>query len=166
MNPLNLQLDQELQDPLQQDLRPYLFKLITDVQKLTMDFLEPTEIKTLYETYEETKVMFDELTTHTNFIVVCKSILSNEELQWFELKNINLKLLETYRIDNYGTQYWYKNGERHRDNDLPAIIDTDGNQFWYNNGDLHRDNDLPALLFVNGFKQWYQNGIKYIPTSF
>jgi hypothetical protein len=143
-----------------------MFTLATDVQKIIMEFLDPKEIKAFYETCQETKVMFKELTNHTNFIVDCKEIVTDNIIKWFELKNIKLKLKETYRIDNYGTQYWYKNGERHRDNDLPAIIDTDGNQYWYNNGNLHRDNDLPALLFVNGFKQWYLNGFKYIPSSF
>ena len=74
-----------------------MFTLATDVQKIIMEFLEPEEINALYETCKETKVMFDELTKHTNFIVSCKRILSNSVIKWFKLKNIKLKLLETYR---------------------------------------------------------------------
>ena len=109
-----------------------MFTLATDVQKLIMEFLKPQEIKMLYETCKETKVMFDELTKHTNFIVDCKRIFLNKEIKWFKLKNIKLKLLETYRNKN-GDQEWYKNGERHRDNG-PAIILADGTQYWYQYG--------------------------------
>jgi antitoxin component YwqK of YwqJK toxin-antitoxin module len=139
------------------DLSLDLFTIATDVQKLTMEFLEPEEIKTLYETYEETKVMFEELTKHTNFVVDCKRIMTNEELQFFESQNIQLKLLETYELKN-GAQYWYKNGEIHRDNNLPAIITSDGSQCWYQNGEIHRDNNLPAIITSDGTQCWYQNG--------
>jgi hypothetical protein len=29
---------------------------------------------------------------------------------------------------------WFKNGRRHRENDLPAVIDADGTRKWYNRG--------------------------------
>ena len=158
-----------------------MFTLATDVQKIIMEFLEPQEIKNLYETCKDAKIMFEELTKHTNFIVDCKRILSDKEIQWFKLKNIRLKLLETYKnINGYqvwlknglshrdndlpamiypdGTQYWYKNGIKHRDNDLPASIYSNGHQFWYKNGNLHRDNDLPAVIYGNGDQYWWVNG--------
>ena len=43
-------------------------------------------------------------------------ILTDEQIEWFETRNIKLKLLE------------------HRDNDLPAIIWSNGSQYWYKNG--------------------------------
>jgi hypothetical protein len=134
-----------------------MFTLATDVQKIIMEYLEPKEIKELYVTCKETKIMFDELTKHTNFIVSCNRIILNKEIKWFELKNIKLKLLETYQNIN-GNQFWYKNGEKHRDNDLPAIITPSGDQYWYQNGEKHRDNDLPAIIYSNGDQYWYQNG--------
>ena len=135
-----------------------MFTLATDVQKIIMEFLEPQEIKVLYETCKETKVMFEELTKHTNFIVSCNRIILNNEIKWFKLKNIKLKLLETYE-NKYGTQYWFQNGEIHRDNDLPAAIYSNGHQYWYQNGLKHRDNDLPAIITVNGDQFCYQNGL-------
>ena len=160
-----------------------MFTLATDVQKIIMEFLEPQEIKALYETCKETKVMFEELTKHTNFIVSCNRIILNKELKWFELKNIKLKLLETYRtvnedqmwykngrvhrdndlpaeIYNNGTQYWFQNGLCHRENDLPAAI-SNGTQLWYKNGLRHRDNDLPAIIYLNGTQKWYKNGLRH-----
>ena len=137
-----------------------MFTLVTDVQKLIMEFLEPQEIKVLYETCKETKVMFNELTNHTNFIVSCNRIILNNEIKWFKLKNIKLKLLETYEnID--GTQCWYKNGKHHRDNDLPALIYSNGTQMWYQNGLRHRDNDLPASIWRSGSQFWFKNGLQH-----
>ena len=52
-------------------------------------------------------------------------------------------------------KYWYYNGLRHRDNDLPARIDVNGNKYWYYNGNFHRKNDLPAIIYANGDKHWY-----------
>jgi hypothetical protein len=40
---------------------------------------------------------------------------------------------------------WHKDGSRHRDNDLPAVICDDANKYWYKDDQLHRDNDLPAI---------------------
>ena len=165
-----------------------MFTLATDVQKIIMEFLKPEEIKTLYETCEETKVMFDELTKHTNFIVDCKRIMLDQEIKWFESKKIKLKLFESYRnnngmhvwyqngtyhrdndlpavINTSGTQFWYKNGLQHREHDLPAVIYTSGTKFWYNNGKRHRDiDDLPAIIWKDGTEQWYKNGIIYVPN--
>ena len=138
-----------------------MFTLATDVQKIIIEFLEPQEIKELYETCKETKVMFEELTKYANFIVSCNRIILNKELKWFELKNIKLKLFETNEISISGTQCWYQNGLKHRDNDLPAIIRENGDQFWYKNGLQHRDNDLPAIIFPNGDQYWFKNGERH-----
>ena len=86
-------------------------------------------MKELYETCKYSKVMFEELTKHTNFIVDCKKNVADNTVKWFKLKNIKLKLLETYEI-KYEAQYWYKNGKINRDNDLPAVIFSDGSQIW------------------------------------
>ena len=134
-----------------------MLTLATDVQKIIIEYLNPKEIKKLYETCKVSKIMFEELTKHTNFIIDCKEIITNEEFKWFELKNIKIKLLETYIISKGGDQHWYKNGKYHRDNDLPAAIYSNGVQHWYQNGRRHRDNDLPAVIRSNG-QEWYKNG--------
>ena len=64
-------------------------------------------------------------------------------------------------IDADGTKRWLLNGKRHRDNDLPAMIQTDGTKHWYVNGQLHRDNDMPAVIDANGSKHWYVNGKRH-----
>ncbi len=61
-------------------------------------------------------------------------------------------------MDEFGNKRWHKNGQRHRENDLPAVIWADGAQFWYKNGEFHRDNGLPALIYANGKEEFYING--------
>jgi hypothetical protein len=133
-----------------------LTSLPYDLLDKILQFQKPTEIIALYESSKE---LIEETIKHTNFIVECKVVLSNGEIEWFESKNIKVKLLEEYEIDKNGNQIWYKNGKRHRDNDLPATINKDGSQCWYKNDELHRDNDLPAVKFPNGYQKWYQNGV-------
>jgi len=137
-----------------------MFALATDVQKIIMEFLDPEEIKELYVTCKDSKVMFDELTKHTNFIVICKFVLLNKQIKWFKSRNIKLKLFEEYKY-TYRRSIWYKNGEYHRDNDLPAVIQANGEQRWYQYGKLHRDNDLPAIIYYNGDQFWYKNGLSH-----
>ena len=61
--------------------------------------------------------------------------------------------------DDNGTTTTYRfNGERHRDNDLPAVINADGTKYWCQHGYLHRDNGLPALIRANGSKEWWVDG--------
>ena len=72
---------------------------------------------------------------------------------------MNYWINKTDQIINIdGNTSWYKNGQLHRDNDLPAVIWNDGSQFWYQYGKRHRDNDLPAVILTNGSQFWYQYG--------
>jgi len=129
-----------------------------DLLHKILKFQEPKEIIALYES---TTDVIQEMIKYTNFIVECKVVLSNKELNWFQTKNINVQLLEEYKIDEYETQFWFKNGKRHRDNDLPAVIYKNGIQGWYKNGRLHRDNDMPAEIYPNGDLLWYKKGKRH-----
>ena len=55
--------------------------------------------------------------------------------------------------DGYGSQRWYLNGKRHRE-DGPAIVYTDGHQEWCLNDKYHRE-DGPAIIRSNGYQSWY-----------
>ena len=68
------------------------------------------------------------------------------------------------------TQIWYKNGNKHREGDLPAFIQYHYKnikpeiKIWYKNGKLYRVGDLPARIeyYENGQphrKFWYKNEI-------
>jgi antitoxin component YwqK of YwqJK toxin-antitoxin module len=135
-----------------------------DILNKILQFQEPKEIIALHKSCKE---LIQETIKHTNFIINCKVVLSDEEIEWFQTKNINVKLLEEYKIDknkinNDFSKYWYKNGKLHRDNDLPAIIyklfQDEEEQYWFKNGKLHRDNDLPAIISSIGYQGWYKNG--------
>jgi Ring finger domain len=60
-----------------------------------------------------------------------------------------------------GSKQWWKNGQLHRDGDLPAYEGADGSKYWYKNGQLHRDGDLPAWVWADGSKSWYKNGQRH-----
>jgi len=97
-------------------------------------------------------------------------LISAENINFYKLNyTYDLILKEennTLELINYaGTQEWYKNGKRHRDNDLPAIIHHNGTQEWYKNGKLHRDNNLAAIIYPDGSQLWYQNGVRYANPS-
>lgn len=62
------------------------------------------------------------------------------------------------RIDDDGTEYWFKNGMFHRI-DGPAIICPNGRKEWWLNGKLHRIGG-PAVKKVNGKKEYYYEGKK------
>ena len=63
---------------------------------------------------------------------------------------------QTYTKNDNGDQFWYLNGERHRE-DGPAIEWADGDKVWYLNGERHRE-DGPAIERADGYKAWYLNG--------
>lgn len=56
---------------------------------------------------------------------------------------------------------WHQHGELHRDGDKPAVIGEDGNEEWYQHGELHRDGDKPAIIDEDGNKHWYQHGERH-----
>jgi len=91
---------------------------------------------------------------------------------WYKygkLHRINGPALIERLIDrNKTTESWYKNGKRHRDGELPAVIihyDGSVSKRWYKNGKLHRING-PAVIGCNGSQLWYKNGVpgKSIPV--
>jgi hypothetical protein len=59
-------------------------------------------------------------------------------------------------IDDYGSQYWYQNGQKHR-LDGPACVYTDGSEYWYQNNLLHRL-DGPADIQPDGSQCWFLYG--------
>ena len=59
-------------------------------------------------------------------------------------------------IDHNGRQIWYQHGQVHRDGDRPAVIESNGVQQWYQKDRLHRDGDQPAVIYPNGRQQWYR----------
>ena len=77
---------------------------------------------------------------------------TNVILEWYKSRIGNVYCL----IYPTGTQYWYKNGELHKDGE-PAVITADGVEEWYKDGKLHRENG-PAIIHPNGTKKWFLNG--------
>jgi hypothetical protein len=85
----------------------------------------------------------------------------SERAKWWP---VSPELMASYRDGSHthnfshGELAWFKNGEQHRDGDLPAVIHGDDNVFWYKNGLHHRDGDKPAYITSTGVLEWYKNG--------
>jgi hypothetical protein len=60
-------------------------------------------------------------------------------------------------IDEFGTKAWYNDAEELHREDGPALEFNYGTNYWYFNGELHRS-DGPAVNFSNGVKYWYIHG--------
>ena len=67
-------------------------------------------------------------------------------------------------INEDGTRIWLNdNGGLHRE-DGPALIYNYGSKFWYLDGERHRENG-PAIIYESGEKRWYINGEQYDKTD-
>ena len=69
-------------------------------------------------------------------------------------------------ILDYKTETGYLDDESgefilHSFDDEPAMIYDNGTKFWFKNGKKHRDNNLPALIWYNGDVVFYKNGKQY-----
>lgn len=57
-------------------------------------------------------------------------------------------------------KWWTVNDLKHREDDLPAVIDELGSKYWYKNNKLHRENDLPAVISnIENIEEWYIEGL-------
>ena len=139
-----------------------MFTLPSDMQKLICDFLDLREINVLYSVSKCSKEMFEVLTEHTNFTINAKVILTDEQIEWFESRNIKVNLLKEVINNTWGTcTFWYTNGELNGpDDDSPAIKSANGSKEYYKKGRRHRLNG-PALIYVSGTEEWWENGSRH-----
>lgn len=63
--------------------------------------------------------------------------------------------LPAYEHPN-GTRHWYRRGKLHREHGS-AVILADGTEYWFFHGKLHRD-ILPAVSVLSGSKYWFSHG--------
>jgi len=63
---------------------------------------------------------------------------------------------DTMITDEYGDQYWYLDGKRHKE-DGPVIIRSDGTQVWCINNQIYREHS-PAMICANGYQVWFTHG--------
>ncbi len=72
-------------------------------------------------------------------------------------------------VDEFGTTKHYRDGALHRDDGGPAVYN-DYSLQWWRHGQKHRDNDLPAVIIADtmddmGYREWWQNGVKHRETG-
>ena len=91
----------------------------------------------------------------------------NKTKKWYQHGTLNKIFIyhDCYNYEEKISEQWFKNGELHRDEDLPAMTTYRGRQIneegWYQNGKLHRENN-PARITYKGeqkvLEEWYQHG--------
>lgn len=91
---------------------------------------------------------------------------SNGDKYWYVEGNLHYEFGPA--VDTQDIEEWWLNGERHRANDLPAVIcklsdDVVPNfsyikQEWWFHNLRHRGGDKPAVIYSNGKMEWWFNG--------
>jgi hypothetical protein len=77
----------------------------------------------------------------------------------FDLISKDFIMKYEVEVTEYGTKFWYLNGELHRE-DGPAIECANGTKRWYQNDKRHRE-DGPAVEYADGSKIWYLNSKRH-----
>ena len=62
-------------------------------------------------------------------------------------------------IEADGMKVWRdREGQLHRDHDLPAVVSREGHQAWYRHGQLHRAGGRPARITEDGKLSYWVDG--------
>jgi len=111
-----------------------------------------------------TKIESEKLYTKTEAWVLNPEDLDLESDDWWnkaifhspdnDTPAIVVKSIET---GNAILWEWYKEGNLHRENDLPSIENISGSKWWYNNGKKHRGNKKPAVI-CHDHEEYWTNG--------
>jgi len=65
---------------------------------------------------------------------------------------------------NDGTKFWFKNGKKHRYNNLPALILYNGDVEFYKNGKKYWFINNKEYYYMNTIKEKFKNNILYLPN--
>jgi len=120
---------------------------------------------------DTTKVLFHQVNSLGEVIEVIEINRRGDGIFLYFIKTIEyLKNGHLHRGDDlpareedgqYGKNEWWVNGERHRENGLPAVEYTNGNKEWWVNGYRHRDGGPAIEIIKHWFAQWFVNGIRH-----
>lgn len=128
-----------------------------DVLCIIFSFLNPENIISVSRSCPTFEFMMKELFAYKGFVVYCKVIMKKEQVRWFQQHKITFFFMSHYKKE-YQCKQWFRNGQLHRDDDLPAKMYDNGDKEWYRYGLLHRDHDLPAVITSSGDQKWYRYG--------
>eukprot|EP01117_Protostelium_nocturnum_P016275 TRINITY_DN6403_c0_g1_i1.p1 TRINITY_DN6403_c0_g1~~TRINITY_DN6403_c0_g1_i1.p1 ORF type:complete len:132 (-),score=37.70 TRINITY_DN6403_c0_g1_i1:261-656(-) len=85
-----------------------------------------------------------------------KSMLAIPQFGRFTLTQEGKKFAEKCHFRKRKDGYYYIGNLRHN-TEFPSI-NSKGDEEWYRMGEYHRNDDLPAIIFANGARIWYEHG--------
>ena len=138
-----------------------------DVMMLIFTYLEPYHIINIHHAFSQ--IVNELFQRNSHFKMPCYGYIYDDIVDWFDMNHFPLDLItEKRRSIDY--TYYLKNGKRHRDDDLPAVISDKYGEFqhWYQNGKLYRENGKPAKIesYFSGYKKlcFYDNDDRHVRT--
>src|ERR1035441_7699303 len=72
-----------------------------------------------------------------------------------------METIYTVTVNNSGTFWKNRDGQRHRLGGLPAIEYAGGSKEYYENDQCHRLGGLPAIEYASGSKFYYESGKRH-----
>ena len=111
-----------------------------------------------------------------NILIKIKYLNENKQLDRKicsdKIENDEPSVIAYYKNGNIMYEDWYRNGNRHRDGDLPAYIEYYDNKgliyfkSWWKNNEKHRDGDKPAYIQYDSdskiiIESWWKNNEKH-----
>ena len=80
---------------------------------------------------------------------------------WYKEGELHREKDQPALIHARGVQIWLREGKFHREGDQPARINSNGTQEWWKEGKIHRDRDQPAIINANGYRAWWKEGKRH-----
>ena len=122
-----------------------LVTLNDDVMMLIFTYLEPHHVIHLHHAFPQ--IVNEIFQRNPHFKMPCYTYIRDDIVDWFEMNHKPLDLMIETKHCQLHVEY-LKNGKKHRDDDLPAIVSYEYGEFqyWYQNGKLYRENGKPALI--------------------
>lgn len=66
-----------------------------------------------------------------------------------------------YIVDSLGRLVSYNAiGQLHSFDDKPSLVSYNGTLYCYKNGQYHRENNLPAIVYPNGDNEYWKNNVR------
>jgi len=91
-------------------------------------------------------------------------IATNSIYVWYFKNSDTIKRELIFEKGYFCDKFYNKQGQKHRNNGEPAVIDSQGHMQFAINGKLHRGHFEPAVIYPSGTKEYWVYGEKRFET--